>query len=240
LWTTATHDTKRGLRFGGHLCTYVHWWHSVGHMAGITKKANDRRGKAGYSFALAGDARHVFRRAGLQRWYHVEGGGFLPMLVRLGVSPDGVYQCTGIAFGLSGDADDLPPAIAARGLRIPLTDIVAGLAAWTFDGKTWPRSAVAGQVEGPNELIGLYQSGASSTLRVPLGRRPKSDVFYEQFANDYRMAEKEDPRRPMKVLQTMWLDVEPRTLKRYIQVARQRRLLEKWEPPKRRKGRRRR
>jgi hypothetical protein len=209
-----------------------------GHMAGHRKsRPLAPRGRS--RFTLAGDARDVFRRASRSRWYHVEGGGlFKSVLLRLGVSSDGVYECTGIALGLDGD-DEGAIAIPARALRVPLADIVAALSVWAFGGATWPKPKRGSGVvtaDGFREFMGFYQQGAAPTPRVALGRRPRPDGFYEVVAENYRAAQQENPRAPMTALAAMRSEA-PRTLKHLVSVARKKGYLKKWQPPKRRKER---
>lgn len=136
-------------------------------------------------------------------------GGPVPALLRLGRTGDGRMACTGVAF--VGEGEEL----TARMVReMPLGELV---------------SVAAGQQSGEGAVGDFMRSviaelAGEAPTRTRPGPRGYPPEHYQLVADAYRAALRDSPRSPVQSL-AAHLHVSEPTVRRWVQKARDRRLL---------------
>jgi hypothetical protein len=193
-----------------------------------------------YAVASPDSARALFRRAGRSPWIVLTKPDLgTDVRLRLGVTPEGVYACTGLAIGLEDDRTAIP----ASTLRIPVATIVEEVVeVLRAAHQMGARAAGKGHAEWLAVMAEFFdpQRLAKPIAHIRRGRTPLTDEHFREVARQYRAAER-DPkygRKPMVWLAEKWPEYAARTRKHWVAVAREKGYLAPWTSPNKRRTRR--
>lgn len=153
---------------------------------------------------LPSATRAMFARAtkapGDRGWWRVSGGDLLvPVLLRLGRTPEGQIACTGLALGIDTDP---PPRLTATALRLPLAAIVTDIAqvlGHEYQEKRF-EGGTAIEFAGVEHLLGHLVDNAPTVVvpRTRPGAKGHTDARLREVVGVYRRALKEQPAAPTK------------------------------------------
>ena len=143
----------------------------------------------------------VTKAPGDRGWWRVSGGDLpLPVLLRLGLTPEGEVTCTGLALGVDAD---IPPRLTATALHsIRLAAIVSQIAqvlGHEYRERRF-KGGTAVEFAGVEHLLGHFVDHAPAVVvpRARPGAQGHSDASLREVVAVFRRALKEHPHAPTK------------------------------------------
>jgi len=147
----------------------------------------------------------VTKAPGDRGWWRVSGGDLpVPVLLRLGPTPEGQVACTGLALGIDSDT---PPTLTTTMLhKVRLAEMVSGIAQVLRHRYREQRSKGSTAVEfgDVESLMGYFVDRAPSVVvpRARPGARGHTDEELREVVAVFRRMLKEQPDAPTRATAT--------------------------------------